>query len=75
MKISVKVKTNSTPASGKPRVIKDGEIYELYLKSSPIEGQANKEIVGLLADYFDVCKSQITILRGRKSKTKIIEIS
>lgn len=74
MKINVKVKTNSSPPSGGPRVIKTGEIYELYLKSSPIEGRANKEIINLLADYFDVPKSLIKISKGLKSKNKIIEI-
>lgn len=74
MKISVKVKTNCTPPASGARVGKSGEVYDLYLKSSPIEGRANKEVIDLLSDYFDIPKSLIKISKGLKSKNKVVEI-
>jgi uncharacterized protein (TIGR00251 family) len=44
------------------------------LKSRPIKGEANKEIIKKLAKHFRVSSSKIQIKSGHKSKTKIIEI-
>jgi len=44
------------------------------LKSRPIKGEANKEIIKILAKHFRVSSSKIQIKTGYKSKTKIIEI-
>ncbi|MFB5607420.1 MAG: DUF167 domain-containing protein [Candidatus Nitrosomaritimum yanchengensis] len=44
------------------------------IKSRPIKGEANKEIVKKLAKHFGVSTSKIQIKTGHKSKTKIIEI-
>jgi len=44
------------------------------IKSRPIKGEANKEIIKKLAKHFRVSSSKIQIKTGHKSKTKIIEI-
>ena len=44
------------------------------LKSRPIKGEANKEIIKKLAKHFRVSSSKIQIKTGHKSKNKIIEI-
>jgi hypothetical protein len=63
------------PGSTKPGIhrIKDRE-FKVKVKSPPEKGKANKEIVERLAEYFNVSKSQIIILRGHTSRKKIIEI-
>ena len=38
------------------------------------EGRANARLVELLAEHFKVSKSQVSILKGGTSKTKIVEI-
>lgn len=45
------------------------------IKSKPIKGQANKEIIKKLAKHFGISSSQIQIKTGHKSQEKIIEIS
>lgn len=45
------------------------------IKSKPIKGQANKEIIKKLAKHFGISSSQIQIKAGHKSQEKIIEIS
>lgn len=71
MKKAVKVKTNSK----KQQIIEepDGSLT-VYLKSAPIDGKANKELVKLLAKKFGVPKSDITIQNGLSSRYKLVEI-
>ena len=45
------------------------------IKSKPIKGQANKEIIKKLAKHFGISSTQIQIKTGHKSQEKIIEIS
>jgi len=37
------------------------------------EGKANSRLIELLAEYFHTAKSKIRILRGQKSRRKLIE--
>ncbi len=71
MQKQVKVKPNSK----KQRIEEsaDGSLT-VHLKSPPVDGKANKELVELLANKFEVSKSQIRIKSGLSSKTKWVEI-
>ncbi|MBI5860552.1 MAG: DUF167 domain-containing protein [Nitrosarchaeum sp.] len=53
--------------------IKENQIT-IGIKSKPIKGEANKEIIKKLAKYFGVSTSGIQIKSGHKSKQKIIQI-
>ncbi|MCV0399275.1 MAG: DUF167 domain-containing protein [Nitrosarchaeum sp.] len=44
------------------------------IRSKPIKGEANKEIIKKLAKYFGVSTSLVRIKAGQKSKEKIVEI-
>jgi len=72
MKKQIKVKPNSK----KQDVIEepDGSLT-VCLKSPPVDGKANDELIKLLAEKFDVPKSSIQIKSGLRSKTKRIEIA
>ncbi|GAB4237041.1 MAG: hypothetical protein Kow0049_22560 [Stanieria sp.] len=71
MKISVKVKPNSQQQ--KIEELADGSLI-IRLKSPPIDGKANQELIEILAKKFQVAKSQITIKSGLSSKNKLVEI-
>ncbi len=71
MKIQVKVKPNSKQQ--KIEKTRDGSLV-VWLKSPPVNGKANQELIKLLADEFKVSKSQICIKSGLSSKNKLIEI-
>ena len=49
--------------------------YRVRVKAPPVKGQANKELIRLLADYFDTTASSIVITRGVHSRKKFIEIT
>lgn len=70
MKITVLVKPNSKVEA----VEKIGEEYKVYVNKPPHEGQANSRAIKLLADYFDIAASSVSLVRGSKSKKKIFEI-
>ena len=71
MKKSVKVKPNSKQQS----IIEeeDGSLT-VHLKSPPVDGKANKELVELLAKKFAVPKSHITIQAGLTGRIKFVNI-
>ena len=67
----VKVKPNSQQQ--KIEELADGSL-SVHLKSPPVEGKANEELIKLLAKKFDVPKSAITIKSGVTSRNKLIII-
>jgi uncharacterized protein (TIGR00251 family) len=71
MKKQVKVKPNSKQQNIQEAA--DGSLT-VHLKSPPVDGKANEELISLLAKKFDVPKSQVTIKSGLSSKNKLVEI-
>ena len=53
--------------------IKENQIT-IGIKSKPIKGEANKEIIKKLAKHFGISTSLVQIKYGHKSKQKIIQI-
>ncbi|MFH1232034.1 MAG: DUF167 domain-containing protein [Planctomycetota bacterium] len=48
--------------------------YKIYLTAPPIDGKANDALIEILASHFHIAKQQIKIVRGLKSRHKIVEI-
>jgi len=71
MKKQVKVKPNSQQQNIQEEA--DGSLT-VHLKSPPVDGKANQELIKLLAEKFNVTKSKITIKSGLSSRTKLVEI-
>lgn len=70
-KITVEVKTNSREK--KVEKISDN-FYKVRLTATPVEGKANKQLIEILASYFNISKSKIEIKIGKTSKTKVLII-
>ena len=70
MKYSVKVKAGSKCE----KIEKLGGDLIVYTHARAHDGEANKKVVELLADYFQVSKSQVEIVSGQKSKKKVVDI-
>ncbi|MBE9055419.1 DUF167 domain-containing protein [Sphaerospermopsis sp. LEGE 08334] len=71
MQKKVKVKPNSKQQ--KITEQEDGSLI-VNLKSPPINGKANEELINLLAEKFNLPKSHIRIKSGLTSRQKLIEI-
>ncbi len=71
MKIRVKVQ----PKSSREEILDcSGNELKIYLKASPIDGKANRDLIGILAKHFKVKKSGIRIIAGKQSRNKLVEI-
>ncbi|RJO64645.1 MAG: DUF167 domain-containing protein [Candidatus Omnitrophota bacterium] len=68
MTFEVSVQTNARKAF----VAEDNNILKAYLTRPARDGQANAQLVALLAEYFKVKKYQICIVKGLKSRKKLI---
>ncbi len=69
--IDVKLK----PGAKKSRVeaFDDGTL-KVSVKQPPVEGKANRALIDLLADFFNVAKGCIEIKKGARSRIKRVEI-
>ena len=47
-----------------------GDAVKVRIRSAPVDGKANKELVETLADAFDLPKSMVAFKGGETSKTK-----
>lgn len=63
------------PKSSKSEIVgeHDGAL-KIKIKSPPVNGAANAELIVILAKFFDVPKNAVEILKGQTSKTKQIKI-
>ena len=52
-----------------------GEVLRIRVQAPPADGKANREVVSVLAAHLGVKKRHIRILKGHKSKVKLVEIS
>lgn len=71
MKIEVKV----IPAAKKNSLKQDAGAFKVYLTSPAVEGKANKALIEFLSEHYGVPKSRIEIIKGLKSRHKIININ
>jgi uncharacterized protein len=69
--ISVKVKPNA-----RRRALEEleGGMWQAQLKSPPVEGKANRELVALVADRFGCPKSAVSIKSGAAGRMKLVRI-
>ncbi len=61
--------------NAKRNEIKDEEgKFKVYITAPPVDGKANKLLIEILAKHLGVKKSHINIIKGEKSRDKIIQI-
>ncbi|MEK7453231.1 MAG: DUF167 domain-containing protein [Patescibacteria group bacterium] len=71
MKILIKVYPNSK----ENKVLQnEDDSFNIRVKAQAKEGKANKAVITLLAEYFKISKSSITIKIGHSTRNKIIDI-
>ena len=64
------------PRASKSEIVGDYDgALKVRIASAPVDGEANAELIKLLAHTFDVSKSQVEIVTGQTSKTKQVKIS
>jgi uncharacterized protein (TIGR00251 family) len=69
--VSVYVK----PGSKKLSIVQvDENSFEMAITSKPQKGKANKEVIEELANYLNIKKTQLSIVKGHKSRQKVLQI-
>ena len=69
--IRIKVKPNSRASLLEQR--EDGT-WLAHIKSPPVDGKANEELIALVAKHFGCRKSGVSIKSGASSRTKLIQV-
>lgn len=69
--MQIKVKPNSRASRLEQN--EDGT-WLAQLKSPPVDGKANEELIALVAQHFKRPKSDVSIKSGASSRTKLIQI-
>lgn len=70
MEIKVKVITRAK----ENKIKKEKDLFKVYLTAVPEKNKANKSLIKLLANYYNLSPSQFKIKQGLKASYKIIEI-
>jgi uncharacterized protein (TIGR00251 family) len=70
--IQVKVKPSARESA--LQILEDGT-YSASLKSPPVDGKANTELVSLVAKHFNTPKSAVTIKSGAGARLKLVSIA
>ena len=71
MLVQIRGTTNAKTSS----VTETGEnALEVRVDERAVDGRANKRLLEILSEHYKVPRSSVTILRGTKSRDKIVEI-
>ena len=69
--IQVKVKPNARAS----RLVDEGSgVWSAQLKSPPVDGKANEELLALVAKQFGCPKSAVSIKSGASGRMKLVRI-
>jgi len=72
MLIKVKVFSHSK----KQGIIKKSkDSFEVMVKVKPLQGQANKEAIKVLAEYFKISEAKVRLIKGFRHTNKVFSIS
>jgi len=69
------IKVRVVTKAGFNSVKDEGGILKVYTTACPEKGKANKAVIKLIAQFLKKRPSGLSIIRGDKSKDKIIQIS
>lgn len=74
MALTLEIKV--VPKAGKVQLKADKNgIIKCYLKSAPEQGKANKELIRYLASLLKIPQTDISIIKGELTRTKVLLFS
>jgi uncharacterized protein (TIGR00251 family) len=69
------IRVHVTPNAREVSIVKiDGVTFEVRIDEKAMRGRANKKLLEIMSEHFEVPKSRVFIVRGAKSRDKIIEV-
>lgn len=68
------LKVTVIPRSSVTKVVGfEGDTLKLKVKSAPVDGSANRDLIGLLSKKIKIAKARIEIVSGHNSRMKTIK--
>jgi len=74
MKTGRTVQVRVMPRAKRNEVKETDGAYKVYITAAPVEGKANKALVKLLAEHFNIKKSQLSIIKGHNKRDKLVRL-
>lgn len=71
----IQITVHVHPKSHKTKIEILPESIEVFVKDPPEKNKANKSVIKLISQFFNIPSSTLSIVRGATSKTKVIQIS
>lgn len=62
------------PRASRRRLAEVDGVLHAWLTAAPANGAANRELIALVADHYGIAKSLVTIVSGKSSRHKLLEI-
>jgi uncharacterized protein (TIGR00251 family) len=73
--MSTTIRVHLTPRSARDEVLSfEGEVLRARVTAPPVEGRANEALLRLLAGTLGIPKSSLRIVRGQRSREKLVAI-
>lgn len=69
--VAVKVVSNAK----EDRIVQEDGYLRVRVKAKAVGGSANRAVIALLADFFGVKEQDISIVRGARSREKMIRVT
>jgi uncharacterized protein len=70
----VQVKVHVVPRAKDAGVAVNSETIEVRLAAAPVEGEANRECVEVMARFFGVSKTSVALVAGAKAREKVLAL-
>lgn len=64
-----------TPKSSQEKVVAEGDVLKVFVRSAPADGEANKAVIEVLAKHLRVPKTSLEIVRGHTSRDKVVRFN
>jgi hypothetical protein len=71
----MKVELKIIPSAKKNAINFESVPIKVHLTAPPVDGKANKALINFLSDYYKITKSNISIIKGLKTRHKTIIIN
>jgi len=70
----VVIEVKVIPDSDKNELAKEDSKVKIKVKASAEKGKANQAVIKLLSKYYNISKSSIKIIKGKRKRNKLIKI-
>lgn len=72
---AVRFEVRAKPRASRSAIVgvRDGVLH-VALAAPPVDGAANEELVDLLARALHLARSKVSVVRGDKSRVKLVEV-